>query len=325
MKHLLTTFALLLVLSASVRADLVNPFYPVEQFNTVIFGDLTYTGGTDNMGYMAVGGSVHGKSNGFGVATSVGTQAGDVSLVVGGDLNVSAGQIYGGGDYYIGGSISNPVQFNLGSGNSLETCPVDFSALQTELRSYSTALVDMGVDVTPVANTWNSQFNVTTGTLNILNAYASDLNGSLTSLQLNGMDASTQVVINVIGDSDYNVLSMQYGETQGSWAWGNNVMINLVDIDEFTVTSHGQNNFSILAVDTDVIATNTNFEGLLVANNVTLTNAEFHNGRPFEPEIDLPSVDPNPGAATPEPGTALMLLVGMAGFPIYRRFRKRTA
>lgn len=318
----LTCLLSLSVFSVTAHADMVNPFYSMGQFNTVVFGNLTYTNGTDNMGYMAVGGDIIGKSSGIGIATSVSSKPGDVSLVVGGDINVPSGQIYR-GDYYVGGSISKVPQFNVGSGTQLETCPVDFSALQNELRSTSAALVGMGVDTTPL-NSWNTAFNVTTGALNILNVSIDDLkNASLTSLQLNGMDASTQVIINIIGNSDYNVLNMQYGETQGSGAWGNNVMINLVDIEEFNILNHGQNNYSILAVDTDINATNANFEGLVVANNITLTNAEFHNGRPFEPEVDLPSVDPNPPAATPEPGTALMFLIGMAGFPIYRRFRKR--
>lgn len=307
---------------ASTYADVVNPFYSMKQFNTVVFGNLTYTNGTDNMGSMAVGGNIVGKSGGLGVATNGGSGPGNASLVVGGNVNVSSGQIYS-GDYYIGGSSPNTPQFNLGSGTRLETCPVDFTAMQNELRSTSAALVGMGVDTTPVSNTWNTQFNVTAGTLNILNVNAADLkNGSLASLQLNGMDATTQVVINIIGDSNYNTLTMQYGESQGSNSWGNNVMINLVDIEELNVTGHGQNNFSILAVDTDINATYTNFEGLVVANNVTLTGAEFHDGRPFEPEINLPG-DPTQPAATPEPGTAMIFLLGMAGLPIYCRFRKR--
>lgn len=313
-----------IIQNGAVRADVVNPFYAVGNFNTVIFGDLTCNSSSDNEGYMAVGGNITTTSwGGYGFASKMGgsAQEGDVGLVVGGDLNIGSGQLYA-GDYYIGGTNTAGQKFNTQIGTGLAECPVDFGAMQSELRSVSAALVELGTAADPVNFYGSTQITVTSGELNILNINVSDLaNGSLAGLTLVGMTSDTQVILNLIGDADNNVLNMLYRESSGYGLWGDNVMLNLVGIDEFNINSHGGLAFSILAVDTDLNVSNAHLQGLVVADNVTMTNAEFHTDVSFVPEVDLPTDNP---AATPEPGTVLVFGLGLLGLPLFRRMRRKT-
>lgn len=326
---------LMLVLATSMaKADFVNPLNSQGDYNVIVLGSFYSSGWADIEGNTAVRKDVTVESGfSFGNNRS-NSDPNTPTLVVGGTMHTGTANytnVQGGSVYYNDASSNKfnglPFYHNDGIGKKeiLKDNPIDFARLESDLRSFSDGLGFLGdTGTVSMSNGSNMDFRLS-GTNNVLNISLADLYNQYGSTDFNNVrifgDSDATLLINIYGDSIYDSLVFGGGfDLYGIDA--DNVLFNLIDVATMEVEDKGHIYGSVLGVDTDLDLAGF-IDGTAVFKDVHMTgSAEFHNGNNgggFDPGV------PEGPAATPEPGTALMFLLGLIGFPVYRRFARGRA
>lgn len=319
--------ATLFLWTRTVNADFVNPFASLGNYNAVITGNFHQTGSGDTEGYLAVGGNMV-TDGWYCVGSDVRNAApGSVALIVAGDLRTQYAWEVAGNAYYATGSSKNPawngepVNYKNNGGNQgkrVDTHPLDFSVIKSEMGAYSSQIAQLQATASLKQEWGNSIINVGGGQ-QVVNISIDDLaNGALNNVKINGQ-SDTVLVINIFGGENTS-LSMSNGfEVYGVDV--SNIMFNLVDVDTLTIQNMELLG-SVLGLETDVSIGNGAINGYSVFENAVTTNGgEFHNDHLFDGGIDLP-----PSAVTPEPASALIVGLGLVSLPFFRRrFAKKAA
>lgn len=293
-------------------------------FSAFIYGNASNF--TDVEGRMAVGGDVSTTAFSIGYRTPYNT--GLPSLVVGGNLTLGSGTIYGpapagvntnigmgpttgyalnwNGTGVYGGTATTPGYYSLTASSNIASY-VDFSAARTQLTQLSATL--------------NSQ--TTTGATVLINSSGIHLTGDNTSdlqvfnvatrdlynLTLSNVKAGATVVINVTGTGGVVFSGGQDGQLSSL-----NVLYNLNNATDVSVNTliYG----SVLANDA-ILHGSGHVEGTLIAQG--MDSAVEIGYEPFHAYVGV-------AAPVPEPETWAMLLAGLAlvGWARLRHGREQT-
>jgi len=286
----------LLFLAAPLHAQF--SLSEAQGYNLISFGDFTGVN-SDIEGGAAIQGNATLTS--YSINSSLSSLPSDASLVVGGNLDYSGGQVFA-GDVHVGGSLTNSPSVPDGSIYTGST-PFDFTTTYTSLASKSASYASYSPTGTAVNNYGTLSINANDPISNVFELTVAELN-SINTLNIN--NAAGQVLINVVGTSGTDSLDMSYmGMSVTS---PESILFNLIDVESFNlqgITFGG----SILGVNTDLTFNNGNINGQVLANSFSGTgelHARFFTGNESVPE---PSTYGIIGA------TLLSLLV------IRRRFR----
>ena len=319
-----------------VQAEIVNPFEGTHGYNAIIFNNMTQNGSNDVEGQLAVGNNM--TTNGsFGVNLVAGSNSAPAALYVGGHLHTSANGWETHGNVYFGsGTTDKPggnqwytppvVYIKNGTGSELQTNPLDFAAMENNLRANAAKLAsleDTGVTTSFTGNeSWISCAN---GGQQVVNIDLNQLyNGGndLSNLKLSGQ-SDTMLLINLIGGGD-TILNMFGGFELLGGLTADHVLINFVDVATVNISSMSVK-ANLLGVDTDLVVANGNIEGITVFNNAIFNGGgEVHSKNFFDGGFDIPDTNTSSldeTSNTPEPATLLVLGLSLLGAPLYMRKR----
>ncbi|TVQ53967.1 MAG: choice-of-anchor A family protein [Phycisphaerales bacterium] len=264
-------------------------------FNAFIFGDIQYAN-TDFEGRVAAGGNV--TFNNIGIGNQLPNSNGmRDDLIVGGDINWTNGQVFGGNLVHGGSASLTGVGFP--GGSTIQASPIDFSVVQSEAQTASDFWSNLS-DTGTVANQFGQlNFSGNSSGLNVFTVDAADL-ASANGLNMNAPSGSS-VLINVTGSS----ATLQNFGFLGSWD-PNRTLFNFVDATSLTMSGIGVQG-SILAPYADVLFQNGQMDGTLIANSLQ-GSGEFHH---YIFDGDLPQV----------PTSGAIALFGLAALGAGRRRR----
>lgn len=274
-------------------------------YNVFIFNNFTETNSEVN-GAVAAGGAVNFTSSSIGVTLPGGYSAD--SLVVGGNLTYTNGQVFNGNVRVVGSHSTSG--FNVLHGTlTTGVSPVNFGTEAIRLSNISTALAAMASNGS-VGSPWGGALSFTgssTG-VNVFNITTAQLSAS--NQFLVNIPTGSVALFNVTGGSaSVNWSSFNLGGSSAS-----DLLFNFANAGSLTI--NGSWSGSILAPLASVTANYGAFNGQLFASNLTSTT-EFYDVR-FKGDLLNPS---SPGV--PEPATWAMLITGfgLAGVAIRRRTR----
>jgi len=317
----LFAFALTLAVGAtgSVRAATIN-LSEAQGFNLLTWNNATLLN-SDTEGRVAIGGNATFSSYSVGTQASNPTPA-TGSLVVGGNLSATGGQVYN-GSIYVGGNYSGPgYSLNSAAGSVTSyglgnAVPFDFSAAKTALTAKSLSYGAEAANGTSVLQ-WSTLTLTGTQTglnaLNIFNITAAQL-ASASSLVLN-VAADSHVLINVSGTS------VTFSNKGLSGFDPENTLFNFYQATTLNMSGVGIEG-SILAVNAAVNFQSGQMNGQLIAKS--FSGASWGVGELHEHPLDnqLPSLTP-PSQSVAVPDTATTsVLVGLA-FAMLLATRART-
>ncbi len=214
---------------------------------------------TDAEGRVAVGGNATftGYSVGANLQNSNGTQN---SLVVGGAINFSNGQVNAGNVVY--GTTGNFHSFGVPNGTTSQGAPIDFAAADQQLLQGSAAAAALPANGTAV-NQWGGLYLTGTNAgLNVFQVSASTLS-SVWGVNVTVPSGST-VLINVTGAS----ARLQYMGINLSGVSSQQVLFNFPTATSLTLQGIGVPG-SILAPLAAVNFSNGQVNGTLVAGSLT--------------------------------------------------------
>ncbi|MDC0708667.1 choice-of-anchor A family protein [Stigmatella sp. ncwal1] len=237
----------------------------LDEYNLFVLGN--YTGGHDVQGKVAAGGNVSMQS----FAVGAGLPATDTSnvLVVGGNLNVSNGTIYG--DTYYGGTLTTNQSATVRRGTLSQGTPFNFTSLGSDLQTLSAQLNDLPVTATARIEPWGGLF--LKGSDPKLNVF--ELNASIFSntryMELEA-PADSRIVVNIHGPSASFSNFSQHNFRGGINQTG--ILYNFVDATQIHATSFGFWG-TVLAPLADITFNNGSWDGGIYANSMTGT-AEGH-------------------------------------------------
>jgi choice-of-anchor A domain-containing protein len=237
----------------------------LSDYNLFLLGD--YTGGHDMNGKVAVGGNV--TLTDFALGHTLPEDATEKALVVGGDLTLARGGVWG--EAWFGGSYSadSSVVFPQGDSASQGT-PIDFAARFAELRGLSSQLAELTANGTTKRETWGGV--MLTGTnpeLNVFDVNASAFTGAVL-LSINA-PAGSLVVVNIRGAS---ATFQSFGHSFSGGIDQHGILYNFVDATSITASNYGFFG-TVLAPYAHVNFNNGSFDGGLYAVSLT-GNAEGH-------------------------------------------------
>jgi len=236
-----------------------RPLGTANGFNTFVLGNATQSS-TDVGGAMAVGGTANLSC--FGVAYEYPGFAGD-SLVVGGNLYYSDGQVFN-GDIAYGGGISL-THVTVANGTVHQATPIDFAAEGTYLRGVSDFWATLAVNGVTAVQYYGSSAHITfTGTdpdLNVFSVSGSDLwNATYGNVNLTAPAGSTAVV-NVTGTTN----RMQNFFWNVTGVSPNNVLVNFYQTTYLNLSAMGSTGLTVLAPRAVVYFNNMELNGTLIA------------------------------------------------------------
>ena len=324
----------LLAMSAYLGIASVASATPIDTLHAVTSTYSVYASG--NMGGPANGQAYSSSSQGRiavgGDLYLQGFQA-NGNVVVGGKLKLNNGQIAGtattGGPAVIqngtvAGGVSDHATANPLPGQG-------FAQVSSDLSQASALLGDLAANGTTYRNPWGQiSFTGTDADLNVFSV-TTDLLAGINNLQVAAPDGST-VLINVIGDS---YAGQNYGFSLTGVGAGD-ILFNFETASALNFSGLGWQG-AILAPQATVTAVNGQFNGAVVANNltgITWQNANFNNvpfGGDFSSAFPAPTlpqlpvvIDEPSGdvAEVPVPGSLPLFaagLVALAGFAWRRR------
>lgn len=276
--------------------------------NLLAFGNMAVTR-ADTEGRVAVGGNA--SISGYSINTKGDQRAlyEGTGLIVGGNLSFTSGSVWGG--VQVGGSYT-PVDSGSVRGGSVQSGQgMDFAAERARLAALSQQW-DAMLNTGTAYNQWGTlHFDATGQTLAVFDIDAAALLGNL---QIDGLAADAQVLINVHGSSvDFG----NHGYT--GFALGQ-VIFNLVDATD--VLLNGGINASLLALDATVAPGYGGvISGQVVVNN-WYSNMQV-NDAPIPGTTSQPPQEPQPPKtpprALPEPGSAALAGLALAGLLAARR------
>lgn len=236
-------------------------------YNAFVFQDLDAIGG-DTEGRLAVG------HNATMLYYSVGYQSADSHgtldhLVVGNDLNASGHwQVFGGNTKYGGNLISTP---SMVAPNTIrQGSPIDFSLVQSEMRTLSANLSHLTADGSSVYRWSTLTLTATDPVLNVINVNPADW-AAASDRQITAPAGST-LIINIAG----SVNSMSGGLSLHGIS-KQNVLYNFYEsttINSSNIALLG----SLLAPYATLNLTGGGIDGNAIVYNATQRNGgEFHN------------------------------------------------
>ncbi|ADO73093.1 choice-of-anchor A family protein [Stigmatella aurantiaca] len=238
----------------------------LDDYNLFVLGN--YTGGHDVQGKVAAGGNVSMQS--FAVGAGLPATNTNHVLVVGGNLNVSNGTIYG--DTYYGGSLTTNQSATVRRGTLNQGTPFNFTSLSSDLQTLSSQLSnDLAVNATPRIEPWGGLF--LKGNDPKLNVFS--LNASIFSttryMELEA-PADSRIVVNIYGPSASFSNFSQHNFRGGIDQTG--ILYNFVDATQITASGFGFWG-TVLAPLADITFNNGSWDGGIYANSLT-GNAEGH-------------------------------------------------
>jgi choice-of-anchor A domain-containing protein len=191
-------------------------------------------------------------------------------LVVGGNLNISNGAVYG--DTYYGGTLTKTQSATIRRGTLAQGTPFNFTALGGDLQTLSSQLANqLEPTATPRIESWGGLFlKGTHPTLNVFELNAS-IFASTRYMELDA-PAGSRIVVNIHGPSASFSNFSQHNFRGGIDQTG--ILYNFVDTTKITASSFGFWG-TVLAPLADITFNNGSWDGGIYANSLTGT-AEGH-------------------------------------------------
>jgi choice-of-anchor A domain-containing protein len=299
----------MLFAAAPARADSFS-LGEAGEYNLFVFGSIN-SYNTDTEGRVAAGGSV--MLTGYGVGSSLGSSFTGSSLVVGGSLGYTNGQVFA-GNVEVGGTASLT---SVGT-SSTATVSDNVSKLSVSFNDEKQNLTQLSQDLASQQATGSAELEY--GGIKVSGDGVSDvqifyleaedlLNANSWANFLSSIPDDSNVIFNVSGEN----VSISNQGMQALSLISDRVLFNFFEAKILTLSSIGFEG-SILAPNADVAAYNGNVEGTLIANSFTGT-MEFHNNLFTPPETGT--------SETPEPATMFLLGPALGGLAWYRRRKER--
>ncbi|MBE9126269.1 MULTISPECIES: PEP-CTERM sorting domain-containing protein [unclassified Coleofasciculus] len=285
-------------LSLSIPAQAGSLKGLAQNFNVFVFEDMNAYN-TDAHGRVAVGRNA--TLTNFGTASQLPANGAGDTLVVGGELNYSGGQVFV-GDVVVGGNVvSSPSIPNgtLKSGN-----PINFTEAAQFYKNYSAQLGGIATNSTAQNNFGTLNLNGTSSDLNVFELDASIFD-SANGLNINFAEDST-VLVNVTG----NLFDLKNGFQMNlngnpNGAGANRVLFNFVEATQLNSTGLSWQGSVLAPLAQYNEFSNGHINGQMIAKSIT-GSGEYHmvapnnGGTPVVFDGNLP--DPE---AVPEPLTVL--------------------
>lgn len=279
-----------------------------NDYNVFVFEDFTGLN-SDSWGAIAVGGDANFTN--YGIASRK-TDTSRPSLVVGGDLSITNGQVYG-GDAYYGGTLSTSST-GIPNGQFVQGSVIDFAAEEQFYQDYSLQLSELTATETTTYFNWGGIRLDGSAELNVFDLDGSQFS-STNNFVINAPSGST-VLVNVSGADlvlENFGMQLQGGITQ------NDILFNFFEADSIE-TSGLSFQGSALAPSADFSSSSGNFEGTLIARSAdprfNFGSGEFHEYA-FSGELPVPTAGYS--GAIPEPTTIAGMGLAAALFGWARR------
>lgn len=275
----------------------------LNPYSAFVLGNFSAAGGSSGGG-IAAGGAASLSS--YTVGASLGPSArGSDTLVVGGSLSATGGQLHSGNAVVGGGAALD--RFTIVKGDIRQGAPIDFTAQGLQLNALADSLGAMAANGT-TAMQWGG-LSLTGGQsgLNIFTVRAVDL-ANANSFKIVAPKDS-QVLVNVVGGSA-SLRNMGFA-LQGVAA--GDVLFNFYEAGSIDLSGIGLAG-SILAPGATVNFNNGQLNGLLIAANYASSSTQLSGGYTG----DLLKAPLNP---VPEPGSWALMI---AGFGLVGLMLRRT-
>lgn len=303
----LTTLAVALAAALCLAAPAMAADINLMNYNAMVFGDFNAPS-SDVQGSLAAGGNV--SLGNYSVGDQLGSGYSGPAMVVGGNLTGTSGHVYY-GDVVVGGQANVTGSFTI-DGNLVQgagSLPVDFNNAQVQLTSLSQSLAALAPTGSAYLK-WGGLKVAGDGTsdLQIINIDGQQLSSVGWWHLLEGIPQDATVVFNVSGSN----VSM-HGDQSQLAGMSNRVLFNFYEATDLTMYNLSVEG-SILAAWADINGYSGVIQGQVVGGS--WTGPMQINSNPF-----TGYGDPGGGAATPEPGT--LLLVGSAAMVAWGARRRR--
>lgn len=300
----LSVLALLLAIGSS-HADTLGA---ASGYNVFVFGNMQRQN-ADAEGRVAVGGNATFSSFGVNDKGTTDTPA-TASLVVGGNLNYTNGNVFYGSAIVAGSATTSGLGF--ANGGSLTAnvgtagLPIDFAAAKIELSGKSNYWAGLTANGTAANSFGTLNLVGSDPNLNVFNLAGSDLAG-LNGFNLTAPTGST-VLVNVSGNpgtfTNYGMNLFGVGTSD--------VLFNFHEATAVNISGFGFQG-SILAPDATLNFVNGQINGTTIVNEIANgSSGEFH----------VPNFDgdlPEPPSTVPAPPAVILGLVGFAALGLIRR------
>ncbi|MEO1126061.1 MAG: choice-of-anchor A family protein [Cyanobacteria bacterium J06639_16] len=201
----LTALPVAIAFGGALKAEAVSySLGEAADYNVVVFGDYTLTN-TDVQGKLAVGGDF--TANTFGVGAKLQGDGHGDTLVVGGDVNLSNGKVYGDAVYGGSATVTDDVGFEFRApdntiirrGEIRQDTPVDFADLEQSLKALASSIATSAMGL-----------NYTTLVEPIGGGMATTISNATTSILYEQYDDATLATL--IGtDENENVFNIEAG------------------------------------------------------------------------------------------------------------------
>lgn len=224
-------------------------------YNAFIFGDM-HSQYSDTEGRIAVGGDA--CFDGYSVGARLSSSGAGDSLVVGGHLYYTNGQVANGNVVY--GSWANTSSFGIPNGSVRQGYSVDFSSAWDEATSTSASMASQSANGTVTNNYGSLTLTGSSSGTNVFYVTAEQL-ANANGITINVPEGST-VIINVSGTD----VSIRYMGITVNGTSASNVIWNMYEATSLTMDGIGMQG-SILAPYANVTFNNGQMNGTLVARS----------------------------------------------------------
>jgi len=307
-----------LALGATPAGAVSIDFGVAADYNTFMLGN--FHGSSDTQGRLAVGGNATLQHYSVGDQLPAST-TGD-TLVVGGNLNYQGGRVFY-GNVAVGGNanIDQGVYWGLrNNGQTLAdnlgaSLPIDFTAAGQYLRNLSTSLATLAATGAATSQ-WGGMFLTGDGAsdLQVFNVDGALLSNATWWNALASIPSDAHILLNIMGKS----VTMTGGQ-QALASLSDRVLFNFYEAETLKIYGISVEG-SILAPMADIIRAEGVIQGQLIAKSMTGSLQQNLNPYdPYNPGGDIPS------AATPEPGSLLLVGSGLAALLGWNRRRRGLA